>query len=74
VTGGLGAEGNLGVIKTVQETPYSIGYIGISFYTEIANAELGTAMLKSYSAEFLLPTPESIPAAAASLGPRAGAG
>jgi phosphate transport system substrate-binding protein len=70
VTGGLDAEGNLGVIKTIQETPYSIGYIGISFHTEIANAELGTAMLKSYSGEFLLPTPESIAAAAASLGPR----
>jgi phosphate transport system substrate-binding protein len=70
VTGGLGAEGNLGVIKTIQETPYSIGYIGISFHTEIANAELGTAMLKSYSGEFLLPTPESIAAAGASLGPR----
>jgi phosphate transport system substrate-binding protein len=70
VNGGLGAEGNLGVIKTIRETPYSIGYIGISFHTEIANAELGTAMLKSYSSEFLLPTPESIAAAAASLGPR----
>jgi phosphate transport system substrate-binding protein len=70
VTGGLAAEGNLGVTKTIQETPYSIGHIGISFHTEIANAELGTSMLKSYSGEFLLPTPESIAAVAASLGSR----
>jgi phosphate transport system substrate-binding protein len=70
VPGSLGAEGNLGVIETVQKTPYAVGYIGISFHTEIANAELGTAKLKSYSGEFLLPTPESIAAAAASLGPR----
>ncbi len=47
-----------------------IGYIGIGFHTEIANAELGTAILKSYSGDFLLPTPESVAAAAASLGPR----
>jgi phosphate transport system substrate-binding protein len=70
VPGGLGADGNLGVLQTVQKTPYSIGYIGISLHNEIANAELGTASLKSYSGEFLLPTPESIAAAAASLGPR----
>jgi phosphate transport system substrate-binding protein len=70
VPGSLGAEGNLGVVQTVQKTPYAVGYIGVSFHTEIANAELGTALLKSYSGEFLLPTPESIAEAAAALGPR----
>jgi phosphate transport system substrate-binding protein len=50
-----------------------IGYIGISFHTEIAKAELGTATLKSYSGDFLLRTPQSIAAAAASLGPRTSA-
>ena len=70
VPGGLSADGNLGVLRTIQQTPYSIGYLGVSFHTEIAKAELGTALLKSYSGEFLLPTPETIAAAAASLGPR----
>ena len=54
----------------IRQTPYSIGYVGISFYADIAKAGIGTAALKSYSGEFLLPTPETIAAAAASLGPR----
>lgn len=70
VPGGLSARGNTGVLKTVQQTPYSIGYFGVSFHNEIAKAELGTALVKSYSGEFLLPTPETIHAAAASLTPR----
>ena len=37
---------------------------------EIADAGIGTAALKSYDGEFLLPTPESIAAAAAALGAR----
>ena len=59
-----------GMVQTIQQTPYSIGYVGVSFHDEIAKAGLGTAALKSYSGEFLLPTPETIAAAAASLGPR----
>jgi phosphate transport system substrate-binding protein len=70
VPGSLSAEGNLGVLQTVQKTPYSITYIGVSFHNEIGEAGIGTAMLKSYSGEFLLPTPDTIASAAASLGPR----
>jgi phosphate transport system substrate-binding protein len=70
VPGGLSADGNLGVLQTVQQTPYAITYLGVSLYAEIAKAGIGTALLKSYSGEFLLPTPETIAAAAASLGPR----
>ena len=70
VPGGLNAEGNLGVLQATQKTPYSITYLGISLHAEIAEAGLGTALLKSYSGEFLLPTPETIAAAAASLSPR----
>jgi phosphate transport system substrate-binding protein len=70
VSGSLTATGNQGMVQTIQQTPYSIGYIGISFFGDIAKAGLGTATLKSYSGEFLLPTPETIKAAAASLGPR----
>ncbi len=70
VPGALSATGNLGMIQTVQQTPYSIGYIGVSLHNEVANAKIGTALLKSYSGEFLLPTPETIQAAAAALTPR----
>jgi phosphate transport system substrate-binding protein len=70
VPASLSANGNSGVLQTVQRTPYSIGYIGVSYHAEIANAVLGTALLKSFSGEFLLPTPETIKAAAASLSPR----
>ena len=70
VAGGLTAEGNLGVLQTVQKTPYSISYVGVSFHAEITEAGLGSSLLKSYSGEFLLPTPETVAAAAASLSPR----
>jgi phosphate transport system substrate-binding protein len=70
VPGSLSAKNNLGVLQTAQATPYSITYIGVSFHNEIAKAGLGTASLKSYSGKFLLPTPETILAAAASLTPR----
>jgi phosphate transport system substrate-binding protein len=70
VPGSLSADGNLGVLQAIQQTPYSISYIGISFHQEIADAALGTALLTSYSGEFLAPTPETIAAAAAALSPR----
>ncbi len=70
VPGELEAIGNAGMVQKIQQTPNSIGYVGISFYPDIAKAGLGMAALKSYSGEFLLPTPETIQAAAASLTPR----
>jgi len=70
VPGALEAVDNLGMVEKIHRTPYSIGYVGIGFYAEISNAGLGTAALKSCSGEFLLPTPGTIAAAAASLGPR----
>ena len=68
--GALEAVGNPGMVEKIQATPYSVGYIGVSFHDEVAKAAIGTATLKSYDGEFLLPTRESIEAAAASLGPR----
>ncbi|MEW6436310.1 MAG: phosphate ABC transporter substrate-binding protein PstS [Pseudomonadota bacterium] len=70
VSGSLDAAGNPGMIAKLQQTPYSIGYVGVSFHDQIAKAGLGTAALKSYSGEFLLPTRETVAAAAAALGPR----
>ncbi len=64
------ADGNAGMIAKLHDTPYSIGYVGVSFHDDIAKAGIGTAALKSYDGEFLLPTPQSIEAAAAALWPR----
>jgi phosphate transport system substrate-binding protein len=70
IPGALEATGNSDMVTKLQQTPYSIGYVGVSFHQDIAKAGLGTAALQSYDGEFLLPTPESIAAAAAALGPR----
>ena len=66
----LTAEGNAGMIDKIHDTPYSIGYAGVSFHQEIAKAGIGTAAVRSYDGEFLLPTPQAIEAAAAALWPR----
>jgi phosphate transport system substrate-binding protein len=70
VSGGLEATSNEDMVRKIHETPFSVGYVGVSSFAEIATAALGTAALKSYDGEFLLPNPESIEAAAAALGPR----
>jgi phosphate transport system substrate-binding protein len=68
--GSLDAGDNRGMVAKIEATPYSIGYVGISFHDDIAKAGLGTAALQSYDGEFLVPTPQSISAAAAALGLR----
>jgi phosphate transport system substrate-binding protein len=70
VPGALSADGNMGVVQALQQTPYSIGYVGVSFRADLEKAKLGTALLKSYSGEFLAPTAETIAASAAALTPR----
>ncbi len=68
--GASDAVGNAGMVEKIAATPYSVGYVGVSFHDEIAKAALGTAALQSYDGEFLLPTPQAIEAAAAALWPR----
>jgi phosphate transport system substrate-binding protein len=70
VPGALTASGNDAMVQTLAKTPYSIAYVGISFQGEISKAGLGTALLKNQNGKFLLPTPESISAAASMLDPR----
>lgn len=70
VAGELGARGNEGMVKTIAATPYSIGYIGISFRADTNKAELGTAWLKNQSGKFVLPTADTVSMAAATLDPR----
>lgn len=64
------ATGNEGVVTALAATPYAIGYVGISYAGQIAKAGLGTALVKNQAGKFLLPTPESIDAAAGQLDPR----
>jgi phosphate transport system substrate-binding protein len=64
------ADGNAGMVKTAASTPYSVTYIGISFRDAIAKAGLGTAGLKNQAGKFVLPTPDTISAAASQLDPR----
>jgi phosphate transport system substrate-binding protein len=66
----LAADGNAGMVKTIAEAPYSIGYIGVSFRDAIAKAGLGTALLENQNGKFVPPTAETISAAASVLDPR----
>ncbi len=70
VDGARTATGNQGIVNLLSKVPYSIGYIGVSFQDKVKAANLGTAMVRSFSGQFLLPTPQTMTAAAASLTPR----
>ncbi len=70
VAGEQTAPGNGGMVKALTSTPYAVAYIGISFRDAIAKASLGTAQLRSQGGKFLLPTVETIRAAASSLDQR----
>jgi phosphate transport system substrate-binding protein len=64
------AVGNAGIVQTLAATPYTIGYVGISYADQIAKAGLGTAMIQNQAGKPLLPSPQSIADAAAQLDPR----
>ncbi|MFL9886390.1 phosphate ABC transporter substrate-binding protein PstS [Paraburkholderia agricolaris] len=70
VPGSAGAVGNAGMVQALQSTPWSLGYVGVSFTDKLAEAKLGTAALKNGAGEFILPNKDTITAGAASLGPR----
>jgi phosphate transport system substrate-binding protein len=70
VAGEKTATGNDGMVQALAATPYSVGYVGISFHDAIAKASLGTAQLKNQSGQFLLPSPETISKGASELDPR----
>jgi phosphate transport system substrate-binding protein len=70
VAGSATAVGNAGMVQALQNTPYSIGYVGVSFTDKASAAQLGTVALKNGAGEFVLPNKDSITAGAASLGAR----
>ncbi len=65
VQGGIGAEGNPGMVNALRGNPYAIGYVGISFKKAIAQDKLGEAMLENRSGKFVMTTPETVDAAVA---------
>ena len=65
VQGGIGAEGNPGMVSAAQGNPYSIAYIGISFKSATTAAGLGDAVLQNRAGKFVLDTPQTVSAAVA---------
>jgi phosphate transport system substrate-binding protein len=70
----VGAEktgpGNEGVIAVLAAAPYTIGYVGVSYASEIAKNQLGTAMVENQAGKFVVASRRTIAAAAAELDPR----
>jgi phosphate transport system substrate-binding protein len=64
------APGNKGMVQTLADTPYAIGYVGVSYAADVSKAGLGSAMVENQEGKFLLPTQLTIADAAAKLDPR----
>ena len=67
IAGEIGAKGNSGMLSAAAANPYSVAYIGISFADKAAAAGLGQAALLNKSGQYVLPTNETISAAAESV-------
>ena len=63
VQGGIGANGNPGMVNATKGTPYSISYIGISFKNATDSANLGEAALENKDGKFVLPDATTVSAA-----------
>jgi phosphate transport system substrate-binding protein len=63
--GAIGANGNQGMVSALKGNDYSIAYIGISFEKAITDGNMGTAALGNKDGKFVLPTSETVQAAAA---------
>lgn len=70
VQGGIGAEGNPGMVNACKGTPYSVCYIGISFQRAVEQAGLGEASLQNRSGRFVLADARTVEAAVAALADR----
>jgi phosphate transport system substrate-binding protein len=70
VSGGLGAEGNPGMVTAIQDNAYSVAYIGTSFQDAIQKDGLGIALLKNRAGNFVLPSAKTADVAAAVMVPK----
>ena len=67
VQGGIGANGNNGVVQAMTSNPYSIGYVGISWLDKATAQNIGYAALQNQAGNFVLPTQSNIQAAASGM-------
>lgn len=67
VSGAIGAKGNQGMLTALSNNPYGVAYIGISFANQVAAKGLGQAALLNKAGNYVLPTNDTISAAAASV-------
>jgi len=67
IPGEIGAKGNAGMLAAAAANPGAVAYIGISYASQVAAAGLGQAALEDANGEYVLPTPDNIAAAAASV-------
>jgi phosphate transport system substrate-binding protein len=67
VEGGIGANGNSGMVSAAAANPYSVAYIGVSYAAAAEKAGLGVAKLKNADGQYVLPTAETVAADAASV-------
>ncbi len=65
VPSAIGANGNSGMVQALQQTPYAIAYVGISYLDQTDKAGLGYAALQNRDGKFVLPSSDTIKAAAA---------
>ena len=63
----LGANGNQGVVQLASKTKGSIAYVGISWLDNALGVGMGEAALQNRAGRFLLPTTQTISAAAGEL-------
>lgn len=64
--GAIGATGSDAVISSVRSTSGAIGYVGVSYLSQVRGASEGEAALGNSSGNFVLPTARAIQAALAS--------
>jgi phosphate transport system substrate-binding protein len=60
IASGIGAKGNSGMLSALQNNPYGVAYIGISYADQVAAAGMGVAALQDKNGEYVLPTPTTI--------------
>ena len=69
VEGGIGAEGNPGMVNACKGTPYSLAYIGISYKKATEAAGLGEAAIQNRAGNFVMPNPQTVQAAVDAMAP-----
>ncbi len=63
VEGGIGAEGNPGMVNACKGTPYSVAYIGISYKQATEHAGLGEAAIENRAGKFVMANPGTVQSA-----------